>query len=144
PALDDPPAAITARDSAEFRTALGADRSAKEREFELKYPAGDPAVEKACRMIAEQVAELKPSFKIKPVAVPANDLWRQIEFNNDYQLAFRHFDYADDWFNPAGLIDPSARVGSGGRNFLGYKPSETFAPLLARCQDRRNFGELRT
>lgn len=142
-ALDDPPGAKGIRESTEYKNALGLDQARKPREFTLKYPAGDAAVEKACQMIARQVGEVEPGFTIKPVAVPPEKLWRQIEFDTDYHLAFRHFDYADDWFSLAGLLDPSAPPGNGGRNFLGYKPSEAFSSVLSRCQDRRDFGKLR-
>jgi ABC-type transport system substrate-binding protein len=139
-ALDDPQSAQGIRESSEYKAAIG---PGKPREFELKYPAGEPAVDKACNMIKTQVEDLKPGFTIKLVAVPPDKLWRQIELDADFQLAFRHYDYADDWFNIGGLLDPSAPNSGGGRNFMSYKPSEAFGRVLADCQDRRDFGELR-
>ena len=123
--------------------AVGKDWPGRTRELKLKYPAGDPLIEKACKMICEQVEAVKPEFTLTPVAVPPEKLWKQIEFDNDFDLAFRHYDYADDWFSLSGLLDPSAPPGHGSRNFMAYKPSEFFGPVLARCQDRRDFGELR-
>jgi len=142
-ALDNAAGAEGIRDTAEYRAAVGKDSRGRSRELKLKYPAGDPLIEKACKMICEQVEAVKPEFTLTPVAVPPEKLWKQIEFDTDFDLAFRHYDYADDWFSLSGLLDPSAPPGHGGRNFMAYKPSESFGPLLARCQDRRDFGKLR-
>lgn len=142
-ALDNPEGAQGIRDTTEYKNALGADSRGKPREFELKYPEGDPAIEKACQMIAKQVEDVKANFTIKPVAVPPEKLWKQIEHDTDFKLAFRHYDYPDDWFSLAGLLDPSVPAGAGSRNFMAFKPSEVFEPVFRRCQDRRDFGKLR-
>jgi ABC-type oligopeptide transport system substrate-binding subunit len=110
--------------------------------LDLKYPAGDPAVEQACQMMVQQVAERKPGFTLRAVPVPPEKLDHQVEVETDYHLAYRHFDYPDEWFNPAGLLDPKA-TGPGGRNALNYRPPETFEGLLVACQSHRDFDKLR-
>jgi hypothetical protein len=86
---------------------------------------------------------MTPGFEVKPVAVPPEKLWKQFEFDNDFDLAFRIYAYPDDLFSVAGLIDPSTLPGRGSLNFMSYQPSEAFAGVLADCQDRRDFGTLR-
>lgn len=108
-------------------------------ELQLKYPDGDPSVADACKMMAQQIADLKCGVTLVPKAVPASDYYRQIVLENDYQLAYWRYDYSDDWFNLTGLFDPAA-TGLGNRNFLGYQPPAIIQQLLARTQDRRDFS----
>jgi peptide/nickel transport system substrate-binding protein len=110
--------------------------------LELKYPADDPAVERACQMMQKQLEELKAGVTLKLKAEPPAELRRRVESENDFQLAYWHYDYPDDWFSPAGLLDPKA-TGLGNRNFLGYVPPPDFDAVLARCQNRRDFAEVR-
>jgi ABC-type transport system substrate-binding protein len=108
--------------------------------LDLKYPSGDPAVERACEMIKQQLAEHKVTLQLTPLE-PA-ELRQKVEVETDFHLAYWHHDYPDEWFSPAGLFDPKAR-GLGNRNFMGYRPEAQFDQLLTRCQNRRDFGELR-
>jgi ABC-type transport system substrate-binding protein len=108
--------------------------------LDLKYPAGDPAVENACRMIQQQLADAKVTVKLTPLE-PA-ELFKKVVVEKDFHLAYWHYDYPDEWFSPAGLLDPKAG-GLGNRNFMGYQPSAEFATLLAGCQNRRDFGAIR-
>ena len=117
----------------------GADRVAP---LVLKYPDGDPIIAQACKLMAEQVAGLNAGVTLKPIAVDASKFYEEVVFNNDFELAYCHYDYPNDWFSPAGLIDPPAR-GHGGRNFMGYVPPYALQELLTRCQDRRDFGVVR-
>jgi ABC-type transport system substrate-binding protein len=106
-------------------------------ELELKYPDGDPAVAEACKRMAEQVAEVKAGVTLRLKAVPAADYHRQVFESRDFQLAYWHHDYRDDWFSPAGLFERSANdVG----NFMHFVPSKEMHELLLDCQDRRQFG----
>jgi ABC-type transport system substrate-binding protein len=104
----------------------------------LKYPDGDPLIAQACKLIAEQVASLNTGVTLKLKAVDADKYYQEI-LTTDFELAYWHYDYPDDWFSPAGLLDPLAR-GPGGRNFMGYVPPFDMQEQLTRCQDRRDFG----
>ena len=112
-------------------------------DLELKYPDGDPAVTEACKLMAEQVAGLNAGVTIKPKAVPVADYYRVVFQERDFQLAYWHYDYADDWFSPAGLFDPGSQEFLG-RNFMRYMPPAEMQQILARCLDRRDFGVVRT
>ncbi|HEX4588377.1 MAG TPA: ABC transporter substrate-binding protein [Gemmataceae bacterium] len=114
-------------------------REAGKVDLVLKYPAGDPAVAEACKLMAQQVAEANAGVTLKPTPVAADDYYQQIVYNTDFDLAYWHYDYPNDWFSPAGLLDSSAR-GHGGRNFMRYTPSSAINDLLVKCQDRREFG----
>jgi hypothetical protein len=91
-------------------------------------------------MIQKQLAEIQVPLKLIPLE--PDELRRKVEVETDFHLAYWHYDYTDDWFSPAGLFDPKAQ-GSGNRNFMRYQPSADFGATLARCQDRRDFGEVR-
>jgi ABC-type transport system substrate-binding protein len=112
-------------------------------DLDLKYPGGDPAVAEACKLIARQVTELNCGVTIVPKVVDAADYYQQIVYSTDFRLAYWHHDYPDEWFSQAGLFDPAAR-GLGNRNFIGYVPPADVQGMLSRCQDRRDFGEVRT
>lgn len=113
--------------------------------LELKFPAGDPAIERACQQMQQSLSEFKVTLRLVPL--PLADLRRQVTVETDFQLAFWQHDFADDWFDLGGLLDPQRIGPSGkpnGRNFMSYVPSPDFASLLARSQSHRDFGELRT
>jgi peptide/nickel transport system substrate-binding protein len=113
-------------------------------ELQLKYPGGDPAVAEACKLIAQQVAEVNGGVSLVPKAVDPADYYQDVFLNTNFQLAFWHYDYPDEWFSQTGLFafDPAA-LGHQGRNFMRYDPDAGVKQLLARCQDRRDFGEVR-
>jgi peptide/nickel transport system substrate-binding protein len=109
--------------------------------LELAYPGGDPAIAKSCKMMVEQVENLKAGVTLKLKAVDPADYYQRIVYNTDFQLAYWHYDYPNDWFSPSGLFDQSAR-GHGGRNFMSYVPKELLQPL-SLCTDHRDFGVVR-
>jgi ABC-type oligopeptide transport system substrate-binding subunit len=90
------------------------------------------------------MSEYKIAIRLVPRS-PA-DLRKQVAVDTDFQLAFWQHDFADDWFDLGGLLDPQ-RIGppgkANGRNFMSYSPSPDFTALLARTQSHRDFGELR-
>ncbi len=88
------------------------------------------------------MADLKCGVTLKPKAVEAADYHKRVFLERDFQLAYWHYDYPDEWFSPAGLFDPSAQDFQQ-RNFMRYDPPAEFQQLLLRCQDRREFGEVR-
>jgi ABC-type transport system substrate-binding protein len=135
------PQAARSLDDADLARELRKGKSDKV-ELALKYPDGDPIIAQACKLMAEQVAGLNLGVTLELKAVDANKYYEEVVENNDFQLAFCHYDYPDDWFSPAGLLDPLARA-HGGRNFMGYDPPAEVQGLLNRCQYQRDFGEVR-
>src|SRR5262245_30442465 len=129
-------------DDPDLARSLAAARKRPPVALELKYPDDDPAVKRACELMQQQVAALKAGVSLTLKPVPPDDLRQQVEVVNDYQLAYAHYDYPDEWFHPGGLLDPHAR-GLGNRNYLNYTPPPEFDGLLAACQNRRDFGALR-
>jgi hypothetical protein len=111
--------------------------------LELKYPAGEPLVERACQQMQQTLGEYKITLKLAPR--PIADFRKQVLLEHDFQLAYWRFDFADEWFDLGAWLDPQ-RIGPpdrpGNRNFMGYVPSADFGALLARTQSLRDFGEL--
>ena len=101
--------------------------------LELKYPADDPAVERACQQIQQSLSEYKIAIRLAPRS-PA-DLRKQVTVDTDFQLAYCQHDFADDWYDVGGWLDPR-RIGPpgrlGDRNFMSYLPSPDFASLFAQ------------
>jgi ABC-type oligopeptide transport system substrate-binding subunit len=103
----------------------------------LKYPAGDPAVEKAMKSLCEEMRAI--NVTLKPVAVPPAELRRDVEKTYSYDLAYYHYDFPDNvyWLGP--LLDP--RGGPGDQNYMGY--SGDLVPLIrGDISRRRDFPEV--
>jgi ABC-type oligopeptide transport system substrate-binding subunit len=83
----------------------------------LKYPNDDPRVERACGYVQTQVQNAT-GLTIELKGLSPRELRQQVEIEHDYDLAYYHWDYANEayWLWP--LFDPEA-TGRGGRNFLG-------------------------
>jgi ABC-type transport system substrate-binding protein len=116
-------------------------------ELTLKYPEGDPRVERACRDIARQLGALGDSagcpVRVRLVALPPRAL-RQALQDRDYELAYHHLDYADEsyWLWP--LFDPRAEaVKAGGSNYLGYQNDATLEGLFRTAMNHRDFARVR-
>jgi peptide/nickel transport system substrate-binding protein len=107
----------------------------------LKYPAGDPDVEAACRAIAAQVAAIAADIEITPVALSPYRLREDVEQKHEYDLAYYHHDYADDsyWLWP--LFDPRGDT-PGGRNYLGYRNDSHLESLFRKAMSYRHFPEV--
>jgi ABC-type transport system substrate-binding protein len=103
----------------------------------LKYPAGDPAVEKAMNSLCEKVRDAI-NVTLKPVAVPPAELRRDVETTYSYDLAYYHYDFPDDvyWLGP--LLDP--RGGPGDQNYMSY--TGDLVPLIRDISRRCDFPEV--
>ncbi|HEY8503992.1 MAG TPA: ABC transporter substrate-binding protein, partial [Gemmataceae bacterium] len=90
------------------------------KELRLAYPADDPAAQEACQRIKEQI-EQAAGGKTEVILekFPPEELYRKVELEHVFDLAYYHFDYADDLFWLGGLFDRGA-TGTGGRNYMGY------------------------
>jgi ABC-type transport system substrate-binding protein len=107
----------------------------------LKYPAGDPALEKAMKDLAEQVHELL-GVTLEPVPVGARALRDAVETTGDFELAYCHFDFADDtyWLGP--LLGPTRRPGGEVmENAFGFK-NDDLRRLLEESITYREFAEV--
>ena len=115
-------------------------------ELTLKYPTGDAAVERACRDIAAQLAELGEAagwpVRVRPEGLPPRPL-REAILRQEYQLAYTHIDYGSEayWLWP--LFDSRAEaLQPGGSNFLGFEDA-TLEGLFRAAMARRAFAEVR-
>jgi ABC-type transport system substrate-binding protein len=118
------------------------DSGVQDATLSLKYPSGDPAVEKAMRDLAEQVKGTI-GVTLTPEAVPADKLRHAVEDVYDYDLAYYHYDFPDDVFWLGPLLAP--RGGPAGENYLGYPAPGEKDGLLTLMMDacrRRDFPQV--
>jgi ABC-type transport system substrate-binding protein len=82
----------------------------------LKYPEGDPAVEKAMAALKEQV-KAATGIDLELVKCDLKKLREDVEVTTSFDLAYYHYDYPDEtyWLWP--LLGPSR----SGDNYLGFK-----------------------
>jgi ABC-type transport system substrate-binding protein len=107
----------------------------------LKYPAGDKALAGAMNDLAAQVQELL-GVKLEPVPVPARTLREAVEATGDFELAYCHFDFADDtyWLGP--LFGPKRRPGGEViDNVFGFK-NDDLRRLLEESATYREFEKV--
>lgn len=111
-------------------------------ELSLKYPDADPRVARACEKMKEQIERISPERKItiRLEPVPEEDLYKRVEQDNDYDLAYYHWDYPteDYWLYP--LLDQRAdSIRPGGPNFLGYQNDGHLMGLFNMAMTHREF-----
>src|SRR5207248_1700286 len=106
----------------------------------LKYPDGDPDLQKAMELIKEQVQKTT-NFDLELRKVSSAELKRDVEITHDYELAFYSFDYPSEayWLRP--LFDPRCTE-SGGSNYLGYTDDSDLAVLFQQSMGYRDFHEV--
>src|SRR5262249_16047011 len=106
----------------------------------------------ACEYIAQQLRGLHPDLHIDLEPLPPEQLYRKVEIEHDYDLAYYQWDYAteDYWLWP--LVDPRGvvwRTDATGaaerrkRNFLGYKNGPLLKGLFGSAMDHREFKVVR-
>ncbi|MCI0641633.1 MAG: ABC transporter substrate-binding protein [Gemmataceae bacterium] len=113
----------------------------------LKYPNNDPAVVAACSGLAQQVtqisAEADGGLEIQLVPLPPAQM-RQAIHDRDFDLAYHHFDFPDDYFSLWPLFDPHPEaLRPGGSNFLGYENDAALQSLLRAALSHRQFSAVR-
>jgi ABC-type transport system substrate-binding protein len=101
----------------------------------LIYPKDDALAGPTCAKIQDQLREL--GFTIEAKAIPSSDYPRALS-ERIYDLAYRYFDFANDWFDPNPLFaaDQAGTAGGG----TGEARLES---LLARSNGRSEFAALR-
>ncbi|HKB01616.1 MAG TPA: ABC transporter substrate-binding protein [Gemmataceae bacterium] len=117
----------------------------------LTYLTDDPRGAKIAQKIKAQVEEAsadksgKPAVEIDPGGLSAREFSEKVYLEHDYDLALTTFDYRDDLYSLAGLLDPEA-AGRGGRNFLGYmaagtNPVEPDRRLRRKVEEARQYRD---
>jgi peptide/nickel transport system substrate-binding protein len=108
--LFDPDKAKTLATQARVRDLVGP------KPLTLKYPDGDPAVEKAMNALKEQV-KAATGIDLTLEKRDAAKLREDVEVTTSFDLAYYHYDYPDEtyWLWP--LLGP----GRTGENYLGFK-----------------------
>jgi ABC-type transport system substrate-binding protein len=104
-----------------------------EAKLELKYPAGDPVLEKAMAALCKQV-KAATGIELKPVARDVRALRSDVEEVNDYDLAYYHYDFPDETF----WLWPLLRDGG---NYLGFSNAEV-ETMLVDSMGRRDFAQV--
>jgi len=107
----------------------------------LLYPDDDPAVKQACELMQKQVQEV--GITLTPTPRPRRQLHREVEQDNNYDLAYYSWDYPDEayWIWP--LFDPAAAV-PGGRNFLRYVNDDQLSTFFRKTMAHRDFSMVKS
>ncbi|HMC88845.1 MAG TPA: ABC transporter substrate-binding protein, partial [Gemmataceae bacterium] len=106
----------------------------------LLYPDDDPAIKQACAMIQKQVHEV--GITLNPAPRSRAKLHREVEEDNNYDLAYYYWDFPNEayWIWP--LLDPAAAV-PGGRNFLRYVNDDQLSSFFRKTMTHREFPVVR-
>jgi peptide/nickel transport system substrate-binding protein len=129
-------------DLAKARVMAAKVKSVTTRRLSLKYPNDNPQVERACKLIRDQVA-LGTGLQLELEAKTPRQLHDEVEFGQDFELAYYHYDYPTDayWLWP--LFNTNAKaLDRGGKNFLGYKDDSTLESLFIKSMGHRDFQEV--
>jgi ABC-type transport system substrate-binding protein len=102
----------------------------------LKYPAGDPAIEQACKLIVKEIDDLGAGIQIVPAARSAQELHQEVEVQLDFDLAYCHYDFPSEayWLWP--LFDPQGAL-PGGPNYMGYVGDSELIELMRKAMSHR-------
>jgi ABC-type transport system substrate-binding protein len=98
---------------------------------------------KACGMIQEQLKQLNVGVNVEVKPLSQSEFHKQVMLEHDYDLAYMPFDYQNELFSLAGILDPDAQ-GRGERNFLGYTPPADLAGRVKALRMTRDAVQLRT
>lgn len=91
----------------------------------LTFLADNPKNGQVCDAIKTQIEQAsvnkagKPLVTIDLVPLPAKEYREKVFIEHDYDLTLTTFDYRDDLYSLASLLDPEAAERQG-RNFMGY------------------------
>ncbi|MBN2578161.1 MAG: hypothetical protein JXB10_04145 [Pirellulales bacterium] len=115
----------------------------REVELQLLYPAGDPAVESACKQIQLQVRPLGIELTLS-AAEPAR-FYEQVTQDQDFDLAYwsHEFENSAFWLEPLLDAHPLAQA-PGGPNFMGSTPDADLARLFRDLNVHKCFREIQT
>lgn len=100
----------------------------------LMFDSDDPSAAKACEKIVGQLQDLSIPIDAKGFSGPE---YRRALAEKGYDLAYRHFDFSDDWFDPTELFSAS----HGGLTGAGQGTAR-LEEYLARGSKRSDFTAL--
>ncbi|MBS0208246.1 MAG: ABC transporter substrate-binding protein [Planctomycetes bacterium] len=106
----------------------------------LIYPADEPEVETACKLIQSQ---LEPhGIILKLQALGPRELASRVMDTHDFDLAYWHYDFTDEtyWLWP--LLDPSA-TGPHQANVMGYSPDDSIIEFFRNTEMHKQFPVVR-
>jgi len=112
--------------------------------LELSYPAGNPQLEQACRMIRQQVRD-HAGIDIKLEPVEETRFYDQVVNRHEFELAYWRHDFEDPtyWLGP--LLDQSKQAQApGGPNFMSYTQDAAtdLDDKFRQLNDHKRFGEI--
>jgi ABC-type transport system substrate-binding protein len=111
-------------------------------ELTVSFPDDDPRVEQACEYIKQSLERI--GLKIKRDKLTPEELYRKVELEQNYDLAFYHWDYPSEDYWLAPLLDPRpASMQPGGPNFMGYQNDGQLQPLFQQAMAHREFKTVR-
>ena len=121
----------------------------KDRTLKLRliYAKDDPLNAQAAARIKAQIQQAsadkagKPIVEVEETPLAPETFREKLRLEFDYDLALTTFDYRDDLFSLAALLDPDA-ASRGGRNLCGYLAAGT-NPVEADRRLRRLIDEAR-
>ncbi len=106
----------------------------------LKYPAGDPHIQKACADIAQSIRGLFPDASVRLEALAPRDLRIALE-ERHFDLLYHTAEDLDDPLRLAALFDAQeSATRPGGANYLGYNNDVRLQELLAAALKYRQFS----
>jgi ABC-type oligopeptide transport system substrate-binding subunit len=105
--------------------------------LKLKYPQGDPILEKAMKDLCEQVKSTT-GIVLEPTPCDPYQLREDVEQTQSYDLAYYHYDYPDEtyWLMP--LLGPPPRE-TADSNMFKFTDSK-IQPALKETMGYRDFG----
>lgn len=108
--------------------------------LKLKYPQGDPALEKAMKDLCERVKTLT-GLVLEPAPCDPYQLREDVEQTQSYDVAYYHYDFPDDtyWLWP--LLGPPLRERADSNIFKFT--DITIQPALKAAMSYRDFAEVR-
>jgi ABC-type transport system substrate-binding protein len=110
----------------------------------LAYPDDDPRVQAACETIRDEVKDLGASITLELRPRHPHDLYKDVEVTHDYDLAYYHYDFPDEYYWLWPLFDPSSRAQeSGGGNYFGYQDDGALATAFQLTLNHREFAKVK-
>lgn len=89
--------------------------------------------------VKDEASQAEVQFTIELHPRSAGELYKEVEVDRDYDLAYYSYDFFNRTYWPGQLLGPS---GSDGQNYLGYLDNKV-ANTLVQLRDRRQYSAMR-
>jgi ABC-type oligopeptide transport system substrate-binding subunit len=108
--------------------------------LKLKYPQGDPGLEKAMKDLCDQVKGTM-GLVLEPTPCDPYQLREDVELTQSYDVAYYHYDFPDEtyWLSP--LLGPPPREGADS-NMFKFTDIK-IQPALKEAMGYRDFAKVR-